>query len=177
MILTTQQRRRWLAARYEHGEPEAIARAIEAGLSDAEIAARLPADGGAALPHERREQFVRQETLRFRERPGEGRAALVFAALDRMAAEAALEADVWEADGLTAGDIRRCAAFVTEGMEPCEGGSDPDVRAREWAARPHELLDWLGEEAFDRGTHAGALLAAIRGGAHFYDRIGKGDAA
>ena len=177
MILTAQRRRRWLAARYEHDEPEAIARAIASGLSDAEISGRIRPDEAAGLPSERREQFVRQQTLRFRERPGEGLAVLAFAALDRIAAEAALETDLWEEDGLTADDLRRCAAFVTGGMEAREPGSDPDARARRWAARPHELREWIEEEAFDRGTTADALLAAVRGGARFHDRIGKGDAA
>ena len=169
MTLTPERRRNWIETRYSGGEAEAMAREIERCLPIYEIGRRLR-DRPVPRPSEteRRKAFVEQETERFREDPAAGIAELGALVLDRLANEAAFEADTWERAGLTARDLRLCAAFAAEGMDGEPGSDNPDAIARDWAARPHELGDWLAEEGNARGLDAAGLLAAIRGGGTFY---------
>lgn len=168
MTLAPERRRDWIEARYPGGEAEAMAREIADSLTIYEIGARLR-DRPVPRPSEteRRQAFVEQETERFREDPAAGVAELGALVLDRIANEAAFAAGVWERGGLTAADVRLCAAFWAEGMDE-EPGAGAEAIALRWAARPHELGDWLAEEGNARGLDAAGLLAAIRGGKTFY---------
>ena len=172
MTLTPERRRNWLEAWHSGGEAAAIAREIERYLPIDEIRARLR-DRSVPRPSddERRKAFVAQETERFRADPAEGIAELGALVLDRLANEAAFDADAWERAGLTARDLRLCAAFAAEGMDGEPGSDNPEAIARDWAARPHELGDWLAEEGNARGLSAYGLLTAIRNGKKFYGSV------
>ena len=169
MILAPERRRNWIDTRYSGGEAEAMAREIERYLPIGEIGRRLrdrPVPRSSET--ERRKAFVEQETERFREDPAAGIAELGALVLDRLANEAAFEAGAWERAGLTIRDLRLCAAFAAEGMDGEPGSDNPDAIARDWAARPHELGDWLAEEGGARGLSAHGLLEEIRAGKTFY---------